>query len=104
MAKAFAKAFYNSKEWASTRAYILKRDGYHCTEPGCPFPATEVHHIIELTQENIGDPAITMGEDNLRSLCHECHQRITKQMKQCEQKGNVLVPIGFDDDGYPYEI
>lgn len=104
MAKAFAKSFYNSKEWAATRTYILKRDGYHCTEPGCPNTATEVHHIIELTPENIGNPAITMSETNLRSLCHECHQRITKQMKTCEQKGNVLVPIGFDANGYPYEI
>ena len=101
MAREFAKAFYHSSAWEKQRAYILKRDNYLCTEPNCNRVATEVHHIIELTPDNINDIHITLGEDNLRSLCHECHDRITKAMKANERTGNILEAVGFDLDGFP---
>lgn len=47
------------------------RDAYLCRN--CGAPATEVHHIIHLTPTNIDDPAISLSEDNLISLCRECH-------------------------------
>ena len=71
MARAFAKNFYNSKEWEITRDYILKRDKYLCVK--CGSPASEVHHIIHLSPKNIGDVSVTMNPDNLISLCRECH-------------------------------
>lgn len=101
MAQDFAKAFYHSSAWEKQREYILKRDHYICTEPGCNRVATEVHHIIELNAENINDISITLDEHNLRSLCHECHDRITKAMKANERSGNILEPIAFSADGYP---
>ncbi len=104
MAKGFAKQFYNSKAWEKQREYILKRDHYLCTEPGCHNPATEVHHIIELTERNINDINICLSENNLRSLCHDCHTRITKAMKANDRSGNILAPIGFDHNGYPIEL
>ncbi len=104
MAKEFARAFYHSRQWAKQREYILKRDNYICTEPNCSRVATEVHHIQELTADNIDDVDITLNENNLRSLCHECHDRITKAMKANERSNDLLEPIAFDHYGYPIVV
>lgn len=32
-----------------------------------------MHHVIELTPQNIDDPNITLNHDNLQMLCRECH-------------------------------
>lgn len=99
MAKEWAKSFYNSAAWKHQRAAVLKRDRYRCTEPGCRRTAEEVHHITELTEKNINNNNISLSMDNLRSLCGECHKRITKQ---ANQKGSrILEDIIFDADGYP---
>lgn len=99
MAKEWSKPFYNSAAWKHQRAAVLKRDRYRCTEPGCHRTAEEVHHIIELTEQNISDTKISLDMENLRSLCGDCHKRITKQMnrKACE----ILEDIIFDENGYP---
>lgn len=73
MAKAWAKAFYKSKAWADVRTAALIRDGGMCQNPGCMNPAEEVHHVIELTPENIKDPRVALNLDNLKSLCKDCH-------------------------------
>jgi len=72
MARDFAKAFYNSKEWAKVRAYVLMRDHYKCTRCG-QSGALEVHHIVHLTPDNINDAAVTLNDGNLTTLCRDCH-------------------------------
>ena len=99
MAKDWSKPFYNSRVWKAQRETVLKRDKYICTEPGCHRHAEEVHHIKELTEENVGDPKISLDMNNLRSLCGDCHKRITKQMKQ--KSSAILEDIIFDENGYP---
>lgn len=96
MAREFSKSFYNSKEWEFTREYILKRDKYLCK---CGRPATEVHHIIHLSPQNIGDTSITMNPDNLVSLCRECHfnEHKGEHGKGREIKENN--PYTFDENG-----
>jgi len=39
-------------------------------------PAEIVHHKIELTPDNIDNPKITLGFDNLEAVCRECHSSI----------------------------
>lgn len=104
MAKKYAKSFYNSALWEKQRSYILKRDRYTCTEPGCFRRATEVHHIKEITVQNISDASITLNEHNLRSLCSDCHKRITKA-EHGSRKGirNIERALSFDDEGNPIE-
>lgn len=56
----------------------MKRDQMlcqDCLKKGRIVPAEEVHHIIPLQPENITDPSITLNEENLVSLCRECHRR-----------------------------
>ena len=71
MSRQFSKSFYRSKEWAKVREAVLMRDRYLCCH--CGKPAEEVHHIIHLSPENIGDISITLNMDNLVSLCKDCH-------------------------------
>lgn len=91
MAKEWAKAFYKSKEWRAMRRFILRRDLFTCEE--CGARATEVHHGVELTPQNINDPAIALNPDLLHSLCHDCHTAITKRTADCD------IGFFFDEDG-----
>ena len=87
MAQPWAKGFYNSRLWKAKRKEILNRDMYTCE---CGARASEVHHMIELTPGNIGDVSITLNNDLLISLCHDCHTRVTKGTVDC-------------DDGYMFD-
>lgn len=91
MSKAFAQQFYASKAWKTVRKQILRRDMYTCRD--CYARASEVHHIVELTPQNINTD-IALNPDNLVSLCHACHDKITKGFTGDLQKGYV-----FDDEG-----
>lgn len=71
MARQFAKAFYNSKEWKRVRSYVLMRDHYRCQK--CGRPAEEVHHKIHLNPVNIWDMNVSLNPDNLICLCKDCH-------------------------------
>lgn len=93
MAKDYAKSFYNSKLWRDCRKQVLRRDLYACAH--CYGRAEEVHHIIEITPQNINDINITLNPDNLISLCHNCHTKITKG-NTGDVQGNYL----FDDSGH----
>lgn len=67
----FARRFYLSKAWRKTREYIFKRDMGLCVR--CGKPGEIVHHKTYLTPQNINNPYIALGEDNLETLCRECH-------------------------------
>lgn len=77
--KPWAKSFYNSKAWYTCRnAYIEKVGGLceQCLAEGRFTPAEIVHHITEITPENITDPSVTLNFANLRALCRECHASV----------------------------
>lgn len=92
MAKAFAKTFYASKQWRDTRRIVLRRDLYTCAY--CSSRAEEVHHKVALDINNINDFNIALNPDNLISLCHDCHTKITKG-----NTGDVGDGYIFDDEG-----
>lgn len=101
MAKEYAKRFYKSELWKSTRDYILKRDRYLCQR--CKEqPATEVHHKVRLSPENINDPTISVNPENLVSLCGDCHKREHKE-DRIKRNWNQEREILFDKDGNPVE-
>lgn len=96
MAKEFAKQFYKSKAWRNARAYVLRRDLFCCHD--CGDRATEVHHVIPLTPENINDPNISLNPDNLRSMCWKCHNQETLGI------GDVDAKYRFDENGMVIKI
>lgn len=81
------KKFYNSKVWKTKREEILKRDRRECQdcvrrlqdaavekvilagEDRKIRAAVEVHHIKELRDY----PELKLDDDNLISLCTQCH-------------------------------
>ena len=77
MAREFARSFYSSKVWQDCRNEYAKRAHYlceDCLKRGVYRPGEEVHHIEELTPENIHRPEITLSFDNLVFLCRDCHK------------------------------
>lgn len=92
MAKVWAKSFYDSRAWKDCRRAVLRRDLFTCRD--CSARASEVHHIIELTPENIADQSIALNPDNLISLCHSCHDKITRGVT-----GDLPEEYIFDDNG-----
>ncbi len=72
---------YKTKEWQELRERILTRDHCECqrcnghNDLGIPIKkirltkANTVHHIKEVKDR----PELMLEEDNLISLCHECH-------------------------------
>jgi len=91
MPKDWAKSFYNSGVWKTVRRQALSRDHYTCTH--CYRRAEHVHHIIELSPDNLHDYTISLNPDNLQSLCMLCHDK--------ETKGCADLPQGFifNEDG-----
>ena len=77
MAKEFSSSFYKSALWTRCRNEYAASVGWlceDCLKKGLIVPLEEVHHITELTPENINDQRITIGWDNLVGLCRECHR------------------------------
>lgn len=97
MAREFAKSFYKSKVWDNVRQYCLMRDSYLCRQ--CGRPADDVHHIIHLTPENIGDPGIALNPVNLISLCKDCHFQAHRGEHGSGRKSAEAYPYEFDENG-----
>lgn len=75
--KEYAKTFYKSKRWQSTRLAYLKSVGglcERCLKKGLYHPAVIVHHKVYLTAENINTPGISLNWDNLEAVCRKCHE------------------------------
>ncbi len=76
MAKDFAKEFYHTLAWKRARiAYGTERKWLceNCLAKGLYTPGVIVHHIEELTPENITNPEVALGFNNLRLVCRKCH-------------------------------
>lgn len=93
----FAKQFYKSKTWQKVRDQVWKRDRglcQWCLKKGIIKQGEEVHHIIELTAENITDTGISLNPDNLVTLCRECHgttKRNRGERYRVDELGRVIV-------------
>lgn len=87
----FARAFYFSPEWRRARAYVFVRDAGLCVR--CGAPGEIVHHKTHLTPENISDPMIALGEDNLELLCRDCHAIAHTALPP------IAEGLMFDEDG-----
>lgn len=91
MALDYAKAFYNSKAWRELRLYVCQSRHWTCEE--CGGYGNQVHHIVEITPDNINDPNVTLNENNLQLLCEECHNAKRRLERDVEEG------LYFDDFG-----
>jgi len=91
MAQEFAMRFYASAQWIKCRAAYARSVFHLCEE--CHGLGEIVHHKIWLTPENINNPVITLGWDNLMLLCRRCHNTIHGQC------GSLREDVMFDEYG-----
>ena len=105
MAHEYAKQFYHSSRWKKARAIVMQRHFGLCQL--CARPAKIVHHRRPITPENIEDDDITLNEDNLMCLCHDCHQRVhssngvTRDGLFFDSAGQLVKLEESDACGYP---
>ena len=100
LAREFAGNFYKTVAWKKCRdSYIRSVGGLceRCWKNGIIRHGDTVHHKIELTPENINDPAVTMNHENLELLCRQCHadmHRTNKRRYQVDEAGRVIAYDG----------
>ena len=76
MARGFAKQFYSSKQWQDCRNNYARNKRYlceNCLRRGIYKPGEIVHHVIEITPDNIYKPEVALNFSNLELLCRDCH-------------------------------
>ena len=74
--KPYAEAFYKSKAWKDCReAYAKSKGGLceRCLKEGRYTAGEIVHHKVNITQQNIVDPTVTLNWGNLELVCRLCH-------------------------------
>ena len=74
--KDWAGVLYNTKKWQRLRKSIWQRDKglcQECLKKGIIKQGEAVHHIIELTPDNVLDPEVALNPNNLETLCRDCH-------------------------------
>lgn len=91
MARPFALAFYDSKEWEKCRLGYLRSKYFVCER--CGGAAKIVHHKKYITPKNINDPKITLDWKNLEALCLDCHN------KEHMTRGCTSTETMFDKNG-----
>lgn len=83
--KEYAEKFYKSKKWQKVRAYVWSRDKglcQRCLRNHIIKAGDTVHHIVEITPENITDETIALNPNNLETLCRDCHAAVHKKEKR----------------------
>ena len=95
----FATKFYKSQAWKNTREAYAKYRKHLCEDclaKGLYTPGEIVHHIVNLTPENINDPNVTLNFDNLRLVCRKCHAEEHKHRERryvIDELGNVITKL-----------
>lgn len=90
--------FYHSTEWQHTRQSVMMRDAYLCQR--CGLEATLVDHIVP-SEDDWED---RMNQDNLQSLCRDCHYWKTRRETAKRKKGlrrsmRINVVAGYPASG-----
>lgn len=82
--------FYKSDKWRACRKEVLKKFNYKCVL--CGKKATTVHHLINITLENVNNPNIALNQDYCIPLCEHCHTELHKKerMKKEGLKNDLL--------------
>lgn len=97
MAKEWAKSFYDSAKWKKARQLCISRKHGICERCGKAFASSKmiVHHKIHLTADNINNPDVSLSQDNLQLLCHDCHNsehgnKNDSRIIQFDSDGNII--------------
>jgi predicted kinase len=97
MAKyAILKSFYASEAWQKFRTAIIAERGPRCQKCSKiianPLDCI-LHHIKELTPENVRDVNIALNPDNVLIVCHDCHDKVHNRFGYKAER-NVYIVFG----------
>lgn len=83
---------YNTSKWQKLRkGYLIDHPLCEkCLENDIIEPATQVHHIKEISTGNdeLEMMSIAFDPDNLMALCDSCHQKLHKEKQWGKSKYN----------------
>jgi 5-methylcytosine-specific restriction protein A len=85
---------YKTPKWEAARQAVIARAHGLCEEclrHGRIEAGKEVHHIIELTEENWRDWRVAYDPDNLELLCADCHNQ---KHGRCTGLAAFVEPVG----------
>lgn len=101
------KSFYKSKEWErfrqviiSERSDFIKKVNY-CAKCGKQIVNRYdmiVHHINELTEQNVNDVSVSLNPDNVEIICFNCHNKEHARFGH-EAKKQVFIVYGAPCSG-----
>ena len=89
--KASRDGAYSRAKWLKLREHKLQLNPLceMCEKQGKVTPATEVDHIIEVSEELGEDDPLFYDLDNLQSLCTKCHRSKTRKSHSKYSQGNM---------------
>lgn len=90
--KPFAEKLYKSYKWQKISKAYMTSQNYICER--CGGVGTVCHHRTHLTPDNIDNPKIAYGFDNLECLCHDCHRK----EHEVERHPRSIMHYGLDFD------
>lgn len=86
--------FYCTQEWRDLSYNSKIAAGGKCSR--CGYIADKMseligHHKIELTEDNVDDPNISLNPENIEVICQQCHN---KEHRRFGNKQNVYIVYG----------
>jgi predicted kinase len=93
-------AFYCRKDYLDLSLALKIKSGGRCAECGGIFQIADLrtHHITELTIANVHDPRVALNPDNVKVICHDCHNKEHRRFGTVVNK-NVYVVWGAPCSG-----
>lgn len=91
---AVLKSFYASERWQKFRIVIISERGLKCEYCGdlvANVGDLTLHHMIELTPENVNDVNISLNPNNVLVVHHDCHNKIHNRFGYKPQKEVYIV-------------
>ncbi len=95
MSKGVVKQFYSTKQWIQLRQNLIIKRKMTCEKCKKVFLDTSLligHHKIELNEDNVNDPNITLNEDYIEIICFDCHNKEHRRFGY--NKKNVYIVYG----------
>ena len=94
--------FYTSRPWVNfMKALRLERVNengdlicVHCGKPIVRAYDCIGHHVIELTEENVNDAAISLNPNNIVLVHHKCHNQIHNKLGYREDLRKIYLVYG----------
>lgn len=86
--------FYCSKPWRELSYNLkIKANGKcnRCNETLVDFSKLIGHHTVELTEDNVDNPNISLNPELIEVICHSCHN---KEHRRFGNKQNVYIVYG----------